>query len=122
MLKDALSSRSSYSSTLSQASRLAGELEFPLLPFGLSSPVSERVQSSHLAGLTLHLYKSFKYRTDITKRRTALTENPARAEEFGTRAPRPCLLNAPLALGTHLARRGVQAAVAPPVNAWLSGA
>ena len=25
-------------------------------------------------------------------------------------------------LGTHLARRGVQEAVAPPVNAWLSGA
>ena len=29
----------------------------PLLPFGLSSPVPIGVRSSHLAGLTVHLYK-----------------------------------------------------------------
>ena len=31
-------------------------------------------------------------------------------------------LVANLVLGTHFSRRGVQAADAPPVNAWLSGA
>ena len=34
-----------------------GYLDFPLLPFGLSSPVPIRVRSSHLAGLTVRLYK-----------------------------------------------------------------
>ena len=55
----------------------------PLLPFGLSSPVPIRLHSSHLAGLTIHLYK-------------------ARAEEFGTRALVLSLLNYTLALGTQI--------------------
>ena len=41
--------------------------------------------------------QKFTSRTHITKRITALTENPARAEEFGARALRPCLLNVPSA-------------------------
>ena len=83
---------------------------YPLLPFGLSSPVPKGLYSSHHAGLTFRHLKKFVYCTHIIKRRTALTENPARAEEFGTRALRPCLLNAPSALGAHFSRRGVQAA------------
>ena len=54
--------------------------------------------------------KKFGFRTDIIERRTVLAENPARAEEFGTRAPRPCLLNVSSALGTQIARRDLQAA------------
>ena len=73
----------------------------PLLPFGLSSPVSpphrkcfrrgprNEVTYSQNAGLTLDEYQNFWYRTYITKRRTALTEGPARAEEFGTRTLTP---------------------------------
>ena len=57
----------------------------PLLPFGLSSPVPKGLHSSHHAGLTFLLLKKFVSCTHIIKRRTALTENPARAEEFGTR-------------------------------------
>ncbi len=81
----------------------------PLLPFGLSSPVPKGLHSSHHAGLTFRLIKKFVSCTSIIKRRNALTENPARAEEFGTRALRPCLLNASSALGTHFSRRDLQA-------------
>ena len=58
---------------------------YPLLPFGLSSPVPKGLYSSHHAGLPFRLLKRFIFCTHIIKRRTALTENPARAEEFGTR-------------------------------------
>ena len=53
----------------------------PLLPFGLSSPVPKGLHSSHHAGRTFRLLKKFVSCTHIIKRRTALTENPARAEE-----------------------------------------
>ena len=57
VVRDAPSKFSSFSGTFCQAVhraqrrfelvfRLAGELDSPLLPFGLSSPVSEKVQSS----------------------------------------------------------------------------
>ena len=59
VLRHAISGCSSCSRTLRICFSSEGYLDIPLLPFGLSSPVSERVQSSHHAGLTLHLYKSF---------------------------------------------------------------
>ena len=47
---------------------------------------------------------------------------PRGARRATRRAPSPCLLNYPSGLRGRGARRGVQEAVAPPVNAWLSGA
>ena len=55
-----------------------GECCYPLLPFGLSSPVQNVLSFSQNAGLTPYLCKSFKYRTHIIERRTVLTEIPAR--------------------------------------------
>ena len=62
---------------------------YPLLPFGLSSPVQNGVTYSQNAGLTIYEYQNFWYRTHITKRKTVPTEIPARAEEFGTRTLTP---------------------------------
>ena len=58
-------------------------------PFGLSSPVQNVLSYSQNAGLTIYEYQNFWYRTHITKRRTVLTEIPARAEEFGARTLTP---------------------------------
>ena len=55
---------------------------YPLLPFGLSSPVPKGLYSSHHAGLTFRLLKKFVSCTHIIKRRTALTENPARLPQL----------------------------------------
>ena len=55
---------------------------YPLLPFGLSSPVPKRLYSSHHAGLTFRLIKKFVSCTSIIKRRNALTENPARLPQL----------------------------------------
>ena len=62
---------------------------------------------------------------DTRTYRGALTNFNRRAllgEEFGARALCPCLLSVSLALGTQRARRDFQAAAAPPVKVWLSGA
>ncbi len=93
-------------------------------PFGLSSPVSERASLLLKCGTFFPPFeKKFVSRTNIIERRTELTENPARAEEFGARARRPCLLNVTPALGTQIARRDLQEqAQAPAVQVWLSGA
>ncbi len=71
-------------------SRPAGNVAPPLLPYGLSSPVSpphrkcfrrgprDVLPYSQNAGLTLYEYQNFWYRTHITKRKTVPTEIPAR--------------------------------------------
>ena len=53
-------------------------------------------------GTNLTSLQRFISRTHITNRRTALTENPARAEEFGTRARVLPLLRCTSALGTQI--------------------
>ena len=63
VFKHARSICSACSNTLYQASRLGGELEFPLLPFGLSSPVSERASLLLKCGTNFPpLEKRFGYR------------------------------------------------------------
>ena len=77
----------------------------------------------------------FEFRIKIIERRTVLTErrslcptentfggDPDGERRATRRARRPCLLNYPSGLRGREARRGVQAAAAPPVNAWVSGA
>ena len=77
----------------------------------------------------------FESRIEIIKRRTVLTErrslcptentfggDPDGERRATRRARCPCLLNASSSLRGRRARRGVQAAAAPPVNAWVSGA
>ena len=143
---------------------------YPLLPFGLSSPVTEQLKLAlrgkanfaaclalgcsfyptkkskiSLRGPLLHLPKCGTYvtfllrvyfshshnRADDGTNRTLLT---GRGRRLASHYARVCLIFRParevaeftpqkvFSAGTPKARRGVQAAVAPPVNAWLSGA
>ena len=148
MFKHARSKFTSYSKSIKQPTSSDRLVRYPLLPFGLSSPVASQHALGLRGGVAFAAYLShgcsfspseysfggdpvrvhssfirrgprespllakcgtddtplqdFISRTHITKRMTALTEYPARAEEFGTRAQVLPLLRCTLALGTQI--------------------
>ena len=106
---------------------------FPLLPFGTPPPLGIGDNPPKMRDLLFHKGANHAFmKTSLEKSLSlALTYlsgeqyklNIARGARRATRrARRSCLLNVSFGLRGRISRRGVQAAAAPPVNAWVSGA
>ena len=106
---------------------------FPHLPFGTPPPLGIEFAPPKMRDLLFQKGANRAFlKTPLEKSLSlALTYssgeqyklNVARGARRATRrARRPCLLNVSFGLRGREARRGVQAAVTPPVNAWVSGA
>ena len=106
---------------------------FPLLPFGTPPPLGIEFPPPKMRDLLFHKGANRAFMKTPLEKSLSLalayssgeqySLNVARGARRATRrARRPCLLNYPSSLRGRISRRSVQAAAAPPVNAWVSGA